>query len=230
VSLRLSLKTTILLVFVALACPAYGEDETFHFESIRSVNDMTSYIRSHFALGASRDNVRKTFVEQGKATLVAHPTHANIEKYLYDINLCSYYIWRWNISADYDAKGNVLQVYMNDPATLTPPGSDKKATILKMNLPQPEAYKGEKEIDFMLIDGDSDLSTTDDQLANGIGPSFPDPANLDKTITYQNVDPWRSIFDKDAAAQIVPYADDCDKADMLALEKHSDIQVRIPHR
>ena len=59
----------------------------------------------------------------------------------------------------------------------------------------------------------------------GTGPSRADPANMGKLITYTDVDPWRSIFDFDAADRIVPYQGDCNKADSL-IEAQRQTQKR----
>ena len=85
----------------------------------------------------------------------------------------------------------------------------KKASIYRVQRPRPEAYKGESSLGFVLFDRDSDPKTTDDQALIGAGPSRADPTNMGKLITYTDVDPWRSIFDFDAADRIVPYKGDC---------------------
>jgi hypothetical protein len=143
------------------------------------------------------------------------------------INLCSYYIWRWNISADYDPGGRLLQAYVNgnpifpagpqkkDPKTFTVGANGKKASVFKMMRPRPEASKGEKELASVVVDADSDLRTIDDQILIGGGPSQPDPVDMGKLIVYQNVEPRRSIFDLDSADRIVSYSGDCAKVDEL---------------
>ena len=89
----------------------------------------------------------------------------------------------------------------------------KKASIHRLQRPRPEAYKGEKSLGFLLFDRDSDSSTSDDQALIGAGPSRADPMNMGKLVTYTDVDPWRSIFDFDAAERIVPYQGDCREVD-----------------
>jgi hypothetical protein len=84
-----------------------------------------------------------------------------------------------------------------------------------MQRPRPEAYKGESSLGFLLFDRDSDPKTTDDQALIGAGPSRADPTNMGKLITYRDVDPWRSIFDFDAADRIVSYHGDCNEVDRL---------------
>jgi hypothetical protein len=183
----------------------------FHFESLESQDDMQKFIEQKFPLGSARDALRKTFVGQGKATLKTHPTQKGVEKYIYEINLCSYYVWRWNISADFDNSGRLLQAYVNgNPAAAAPPG--QKQSIYRVQRPRPEASKGEKSLGFVLYDLDSDTKTIDDQMLMGAGPSCANPTNMGKMIAYE-VEPWRSIFDSDSADRIVPYAGNCAEAD-----------------
>lgn len=161
-----------------------------------------------------------------------HPTEAGVEKYIYDINLCSYYVWRWNVSADFDKDGHLLQVYLNgDP--IFPAGSPKrdvralnntsgkKPAILHSQRSRPEAYKGESSLAYLMFDADGDLRTIDDQVVIGAGPSRVDPVNLGKLVVYNNVDPWRSIFDSDRAAQIVPYSGDCTAVESAIASKRT---------
>jgi hypothetical protein len=94
--------------------------------------------------------------------------------------------------------------------------------------PRPEAYKGEKSLSFLLFDRDSDPRTTNDQAAAGAGPSRPDPVNMGKMITYFDVDPWRSIFDSEAAEVIVSYKGDCSAADALYESQRRAMQASAP--
>ena len=80
-----------------------------------------------------------------------------------------------------------------------------------MKRARPEASNGEREIAFLLLDGDSDLKTIDDQVATGGGPFRADPENMGPSHGYVDVEPWRSIFDFDEANAIVPYQGVCDK-------------------
>jgi hypothetical protein len=188
---------------------ARADSNTFGFEAIHSLDDMQRFIVSHFSLGSPQQSLRKIFVAEGKATLKPHPTQAGVEKYLYDINLCSYYVWRWNISADYDP------AQKKDAKVIAAGANGKKASVFKMMRPRPEASKGEKELASVVVDADSDLRTIDDQILIGGGPSQPDPVDMGKLIVYQNVEPWRSIFDLDSADRIVSYSGDCAKVDEL---------------
>jgi hypothetical protein len=202
---------------------AAGADSTFAFESVVSLDDMASMIRSQLPLGTTRSAVRRAFVDEGHATLKAKPGDSAVEKYLYDIDFCHYYTWRWNISADYDAEGRLRQAYVNGnivfpdgaPKRIVPKDAEpgKKASMYRTQRPRPEAYKGESQLAFVLFDRDSDLNTTDDQALIGAGPSRADPLNMGRPVNYADVEPWRSIFDSDAAERIVPYSGDCGEVD-----------------
>lgn len=204
--------------------PAAAEP-SFAFESVSTLDDMSSLIRARFPLGTSSANLRRTFVEEGHATLKIKTGAPGIEKYIYDIDLCHYYVWRWNISADYDASGQLLQAYVNGNIVF-PSGNpkkiiskiseqEKKASIYRVQRPRPEAYNGENSLGFLLFDRDSDPTTKDDQALIGAGPSRADPTNMGRMVTYTEVDPWRSIFDFDPADRIVPYQGRCEDADKL---------------
>ncbi len=197
----------------------------FQFESVQSIDEMRKIVETDFPLGAPRDAMRQRFVSEGAATQKAHPTMAGTEKYIYDINLCRYYVWRWNISADFDNGGLLLQAYVNgEPVFASGPQKrvvktlgkpDVKAAIYKVARPRPEASKGEKSLASILFDGDSDTKTLHDQVMVGGGPTRPDPLNMGRMHVYSNVDPWRSIFDFDATNSIADYGGDCSKADQL---------------
>lgn len=189
------------------------------FESVVTLQDMRQLVMAQFPLGTPRDTLRSALVDQAKASLRPHPSRQGTEKYLYDINLCRLYVWRWNISADYDAQGRLAQAYINgfavfpDGVSVPPvvPDAAHKATqkILEMQRARPEADRGEKSLAYMLLDLDGDMTTIEDQALLGAGPSRADPTNFGKAINYENVDPWRSIFDPDAADFIAKYAGKC---------------------
>lgn len=175
--------------------------------------------RGSFKTGSARQELRRVFVEQGGATLIIHPTVSAVEKYIYDINLCGLYIWRWNISADFSASGDLRQLFVNGEAVLD--GSTQDAlepspektmgsttTVYKGSRPRPEAITGENVLGYVLLDADGDLTTTDDQKLAGGGPTRADPNNLGKMHAYLTV-PWRSIFDSDEARTIVPFDGPC---------------------
>lgn len=213
------------LILLALTASASAQPR-LDFQAVRSLDDMKAYIRNAVPPGTARDAVRTRFVEEAGATLISHPTRPEVEKYLYDINLCRYYVWRWNISADFDGRGHALQIYVNgEPAidgpaeTFTPgpapPG--KRSTISKRARPRPEAAKGESSLAFILFDQDGDPGSIDDQQLIGGGPTQLDPLNMGKLHSYR-VNPWRSIFDADQARSIVDYAGDCAVIDKAMVE------------
>ena len=216
---------SVALLLILCGTTVASAESTFTFESVVTLDDMSSLVQAKAPLGTSRENVRRMFVEEGRATLKVKAGDSSIEKYIYDIDLCHYYIWRWNISADYDASGQLRQAYVNGNIVFSNgypkkviskvAKEGKKASIYRVQRPRPEAYKGESSLGFLLFDRDSDPSTTDDQALVGAGPSRADPMNMGKLITYTDVEPWRSIFDFDAADRIVPYPGDCNKVDRL---------------
>jgi hypothetical protein len=218
-SRKMHLLVTIVLL-LATSSPAASADppKPFRYESYIDLDEMRHFLESQFPPGSARAGLRKSFVDDGKGTLVIHPTQAGVEKYIYDINLCRYYVWRWNISADYDGGGRLLQSYVNGEPVF-PSGTQKKdggvlgksghASIFKVKRPRPEADLGEKELAFIVIDADSDLKTIDDQVLTGGGPTRASIATPGKLHMYSNVEPWRSIFDFDPAGAIAPYPGDC---------------------
>ena len=88
----------VVLLFIYGAIKPASAESAFTFESVMSLDEMSSLVRSKLPLGTSRAVVRHTFVDEGHATLKTRAGSYGIEKYIYDIDLCHYYIWRWNIS------------------------------------------------------------------------------------------------------------------------------------
>lgn len=175
----------VALSLIVCGTTVTAAESTFTFESVVALDDTSSLVRAKLPLGTSRANVRRMFVEEGNATLKVKAGESSIEKYIYDIDLCHYYIWRWNISADYDASAQLRQAYVN--GNIVFPNSNpkkviskvveegKKASIYRVQRPRPEAYKGESSLGFLLFDRDSDPKTTDDQALIGAGPSRAEP-------------------------------------------------------
>lgn len=195
--------------------------EPFRFEAETSLDEMSALARGRFSNQSTREEVRAIFVSQGGATLIAHPRRANIEKYIYDINLCSYYVWRWNISADYGRDGKLEQLYVNGAPVLDgarQPELPKKGPFYQLARPRPEAFKGEFSLAAIVADRDGDLKTTDDmEILTGVGPTRADPLDMGRAINNPGV-VWRSTFDFDDAKAIAPYAGDCAAVD-AAFEK-----------
>jgi hypothetical protein len=214
-----------MLLSMRTCLAAVGALSGFHFEDVTSLEDMQQYIRQQFSIGSPRDLLRTVFVSEGKATLKVNPLHAAVEKYLYDINLCNYYIWRWNISADYDDNGHLKQAYVNGEPVFAsgpqkrttkdlPPGTPK---LLRGTRLRPEAWKGETRLAFVAYDAGSPSQTPSeslvDRLAIGTGPTRSNPVDMGTVHGYAGVDLWRSIFDWDAADTIHAYSHSCTAAD-----------------
>lgn len=210
----------------ALRDKANKKDDGFKFENIKSLDDMEAFLKENFPIGTDRDKLRDIFMKQGRATGFPHPRAAGVEKYIYDINLCYYYVFRWNISADYDGDNKLQRLYLNgrevygakDPivenALKDTVGQSIQQQILKVQKPRPEAYKGETALSALVYDRDGDLGTIDDQKLIGAAPDRADPNDMGKLIMYTDVLPWRSIFDHDHAQLIVNATHDCAVADM----------------
>ena len=140
----------------------------------------------------------------------------DIEKYLYDIDLCGYYVWRWNISADYGPDGKLTQIYINGMPQLgdaPEPALPKKGPFYMISRPRPQAYKGEKTLTAVVTDPDGDPKTTDDmEILTGVGPTRADPLDMGHAVNERGV-VWRSIFDFDDARFVAPYPGDCATVD-----------------
>jgi hypothetical protein len=213
---------TILLTLLASmffssisAAPLAAE---FSFAAVVSLEEMHAFGRRSVKLGSPRDAVRQIFVSQGGAKRYSHPDQDGVEKYVYDINLCRLYVWRWNISANYDAGGRLTQLYVNgepvhangDPAidvAARAKGGGSNQAIYRGAMPRPEADRGESSLAFILFDTDTRSRSTSDEFIMGAGPSRADPRNLGKLHTYE-VEWWRSIFAKEGP-KVVKYAGAC---------------------
>ncbi len=224
---RLLAAATLLAVCSPLpglgAQPTVVPVDSFRFERVDSIEQMQAALRRMFRVGSPRAELRRRFVDEGGATPITHPGRAGTEKYLYDIDLCGYYVWRWNISADFGSSDGLRQIYLNGEPILadgeSEPAFDAEAArrvrgtrVFQMSRARPEAARGESSLGFVLIDGDGDLETWADQLLIGGGPTRPHPADMGRLRAY-SVAWWRSIFDSDAAARIVPYSGDCAAAE-----------------
>ncbi len=215
------MRTILITLFAAMffsglsAAPLAAE---FSFSAIVSLDEMHAFGRRHVKLGMSQDAVRQIFVGQGGAKRFSHPDQSGVEKYVYDINLCRLYVWRWNISANYDAGGLLTQLYVNgepvhaggdaaiDAVARAGNGGDNQA-IYRGAMPRPEADRGESSLAFILFDTDTRSRSTSDEFIMGAGPSRADPRDLGSLHTYE-VEWWRSIFAKEGP-RVVDYAGDC---------------------
>jgi hypothetical protein len=217
---RWALRLLAAFGIATLSGSAFAESSSpFDFSSVVTVEDMQRFVAEHFPQGAERAELRKTFVTEGKATLVPYPGRTDVEKYIYDINLCRLYVWRWNVSADYDAAGRLVAAFVNGKAVVPGdhPATNGKASapageqtkLLHVQRPRPEADKGEASLGFILWDGDGNVQTIDDQKLMGAGPSRADPTDMGIMVVYSEAEPWRSIFDSDPARMIAPYSGAC---------------------
>ena len=208
---------SVILCLSLLLLATQASAATFHFEDMTTLDDMRVYIERNYPLGSSRDDVRAAFISQGGATQIIRSSDANTEKYLYDIDLCGLYIWRWNISADYDSGGHLLQAFINGrpvfmsgkPARVLNYNEGATTALIESMRLRPEAVHGENRLPYTAFDRDGNPRTTDDQFATGYGHAAADPKRLGETSMYKEVELWRSIFDRDAAGKIVPYAGIC---------------------
>lgn len=197
--------------------------EPFRFEAELSYDDMKALVAEQISAASNRDQVRALFVQQGGATLIAHPRKPNVEKYIYDIDLCGYYVWRWNISADYGPGGQLQQIYINGSPQLggaSEPALPKKGPFFQLVRPRPQAYKGEKNLTAIVADQDGDPNTHEDmQILTGVGPTRADPLDMGRAVNEPG-EVWRSIFDLDDAKFVAPYSGDCAAVDAKLAQKH----------
>jgi hypothetical protein len=207
---------SITAVIALQAASAATAASPFRFEAEVGYNDMKNVVARTFSTASTRDQVRAVLVDQGGATLIAHPRKTNIEKYIYDINLCSYYVWRWNISADYGRDGKLAQIYINGTPQLggaPEPALPKKGPFYTLTRPRPQAYKGEKELKAIVADRDGNFETTDDmEILTGVVPMRADPLDMGSAVNQRGV-VWRSMFDLDDAKFVAPYPGDCTPVD-----------------
>lgn len=221
------MRIALAMLLLLLAAPAEAAGR-FDFNDIKTVTAMEEYILDNLPLGTQRAQVQRVFVLQGRATLRNHPVQKNVEKYLYDINLCEYYIFRWNISADYDDKGSLIQAYINGlpvfpdgkaKRAVPLPPAGRKSKIIKASRDWPQAKKGGMHLSYMMLDVDGDTNTADDQFIQGLGATNVDPANFGPGIRYTDVELWRSIYDEDLSNDIAQYAGSCKEADGLYMSR-----------
>jgi len=221
------MRIVLLMVMLLFAVPASAA-ERFNFNDIKTVPQMEEYILDNLPLGTQREEMQRVFVLQGHATLRNHPAQKNVEKYLYDINLCEYYIFRWNISADFDDRGSLIQAYINGlpvfpdgkaKRPLPTPKAGNRAKIIKATRDWPQAKKGGMHLSYMLFDADGDTDTTDDQFVQGLGATNVDPANFGPGIRFTDVELWRSIYDDDISNDIAQYAGSCKEADIKYMSR-----------
>lgn len=209
---RIALLSGLALLLLTTSARA---EVSFSFERYPSLDAMRIYIEKELPLGTARESLRKAFVEQGKATLKENPARPGVEKYIYDIDICGRYVFRWNISADYDEAGKLKQAYVNGRFVFmegTPPRTLKffetggKLKRVQTDRPRPQMTGKRNFIRYRMFDTDGNMETTDDRMAEGEGPPAAELYSLSKMVFYRDVELWRSIFDPDDADKVVPYA------------------------
>ncbi len=200
-----------------VASAAAQDSSGFDFQSNQTLEEMQSTVRSLAPLGADRDDVRSIFLGEGGAELFEHPTEARREKYVVDINICRLYIWRWNISADYNRSDELRQIYVNGERVHRrgPNARQWRGNSLMMGFrPRPDADLGESSLSYLANDLDGDMETWEDRTIWGAGPSRMDPSNMGEMHMY-NTELWRSIFDHDDVTEMQMFRGDCPTVDEI---------------
>lgn len=210
-----------MLVLTALFALSPAVAAEFSFHAVTSLDAMQSLLKRTFVLGTNEAAIDKAFQAAG-AKRYKHPDLPGVEKWVYDINLCRVYVWRWNISANFDASGALTQIFVNgDPvhaggdkprdASAIAEGNGKPQEIYKGTLPRPEASLGESSLAFIMFDVDTTSDKESDRFVNGAGPTKANPGDLGKIHVY-NTELWRSIFDGDRAKSVTKYSGSCPSA------------------
>ncbi|RYE08180.1 MAG: hypothetical protein EOP22_14600 [Hyphomicrobiales bacterium] len=212
------LLAAILSIVALLAMAAPGRAADFSFHTIKTLDAMAASLKRAFPLGSDRAALHATFDGAG-AKRYKHPDLAGVEKWVYDINLCKFYVWRWNISANFDAAGALTQLFVNGEPVhargdkprdvqAIAASNGKQQAIYHGSLPRPEASEGDNVLAFLMFDVDTNSRKASDEFVTGAGPSRADPANLGRMHAY-TTELWRSIFDGDRARSIAAYAGEC---------------------
>lgn len=215
--------TGVILCALCFVSAAARAETAFRFEDHPTLDLMRIYIEKNFPLGSARDDLRAAFVKAGHATLKEHPSQPGVEKYIYDLDLCGRYRFRWNISADYDDDGKLEQAYVNgrfvfmrgtEPKPMDLYAGGQKVLTRRGFRATPLPTDPKRQISFRIYDFDKDLRTTADQMIEGYGPPRADPGAVQDEIKYAGLERWRSIFDEDETEKLVPYPL-CGKVQML---------------
>jgi hypothetical protein len=195
---------------------------------IQDSADMEVFLVSRFPVGSPQQTIEAALVKEMGATAFSHPHFPRIRKYVYDINLCQMYIYRWNISADYDAQGRLVQMYLNGrPVHQGAPDfkiadtyKNEHAMIQHQRKERPEASMGEYVLHYVALDRDGDVNTLYDQRIMGAVATRANPYDMGKLRSYE-VDGWRSIFDS-STVPINNFNGDCaaihEKIEQLGLK------------
>ena len=207
---------SLLAIGLGLLAPVVAQD--FAFAQVTSLSQMEKFLRDNFPLGSGRAKLRSV-MEAAGARRYAHPEQQGVEKYVYDINLCDIYVWRWNISTSSAADGGLTQLFVNGDAIYSrgqqPPTVESTARngatqqILEGHRPRPQASKGENNLAFLMFDVDSGTARVSDEFVTGAGPSNANPHDLGLMHAYL-AERWRTIFDDEPAGSVAQYSGSCD--------------------
>ena len=88
--------------------------EPFDFQNYKDPLELAAYLRQTLPVGTSKESAERTLVTEGQATAYPMPFDPQTIVYLYDVNLCDKYVWRWNVNAKYDATGILEDLYLYD--------------------------------------------------------------------------------------------------------------------
>jgi hypothetical protein len=222
-SIVTSLRLTALALAMDVALSFAADAEGFRFENVPSLEAMHDVVKESLPRsGQKRAAVRRVFVEEGGATLQVNGRWKTVEKYTYNINLCRLYVWRWNISANFNRAGYLTQIFVNGErvyedgdiqwtskmAATTGGTRDIKA----MRKPRPQADLGESSLAFLALGVDTRGFVTGDEFVTGAGPTRADPTNLGTIHVYTDIERWRTIFDEEEDEPIHDYAGQCPAA------------------
>ncbi|MBW8638536.1 hypothetical protein K1W69_15170 [Hoeflea sp. WL0058] len=209
---------TIVYLTLLLLVPSIVWAKPFDFATIVSLDDMHAELKSRFPLGADRADVYRQLSTEGGAAHYAHPDRANVEKYLYDIDLCKLHVFRWNISAHFFDNGKLTQIFVNgeavhaagdeiyDPSVNYRRDAPTKVSYILQQ--RPEASEGENVVSYVQLEPEDGDGTVDVTVVGG-GPTRADPWNLGSVHGYPPMPRWHSIFTLDKAGAVVPYSGAC---------------------
>jgi hypothetical protein len=218
-NIAMALRLTTLALAINIAFAFHAHAEGFRFESVVSLEAMHDFVKQNIPRPARRAAVRRIFVEEGRATLQVNSRWETVEKYTYNINLCRLYVWRWNISANFNKAGYLTQLFVNGERVYEDGGIQWTAEMAArtggirgmtvMSKPRPQADVGESSLRFLALGVDTRGFVTSDEFITGAGPTRADPMNLGTVHAYADLERWRSIFDEEAGEPVHDYAGKC---------------------
>lgn len=103
------LATALAFSPVAFAPQAFAKEPGgFSFENVYTIPQLVKLLREGMPKGTSRVAMKRLLIVQGDATPSVNPLNPSTERYIYRDDIKC-----WNVSADYDANGNVRELYVN---------------------------------------------------------------------------------------------------------------------